>query len=137
MASGSGLISRALSEDPYSNHQLLSVPFGVPYHTAWEKFCIAIKANSLNKTLYCSKEVYDKWYSFQDCSAGPWLPPLKDTPRPPKQKEPKGKSKAPVMTDIDTQKLFRQAVTSPNEYNGTKGVHHLVVKHAALPSGVC
>ena len=24
------------------------------------------------------------------------------------------------MTDIDTQKLFRQAATSPSEYNGTK-----------------
>ena len=24
------------------------------------------------------------------------------------------------MTDIDTQKLFRQAITSPSEYDGTK-----------------
>ena len=51
---------------------------------------------------------------------GPLLPPLKETPKPPKQKESKGKSKAPVMTDIDTQKLFRQAVASPSEYDGTK-----------------
>ena len=41
-------------------------------------------------------------------------------PKPPKQKEPKGKSKALDMTNIDTQKVFRQAVASPNEYNGTK-----------------
>ena len=107
MASGSGLISQALSEDPYSNHQLLPVPFGDQYHATWEEFCIAIKADSPNKTLYCSKEIYDEWYTFQESFAGPLPPPLKETPRPPKQKEPKGKLKAPVMTDIDTQKLFR------------------------------
>ena len=45
---------------------------------------------------------------------------MKETPKPPKQKESKGKLKAPVMTDINTQKLFRQAVTSPSEYDGTK-----------------
>ena len=63
MASGSRPISRALSEDPYSNHQLLPVPFGDPYRPAWEEFRIAVGTNSPNKTLYCSKEVYDKWYS--------------------------------------------------------------------------
>ena len=79
-----------------------------------------VGTNAPNKTLYCSKEVYDEWYSFQDRFPGPLLPPLKETPKPPKQKEPKEKLKASVMTDIDTQKLFRQAVASPSEYDGTK-----------------
>ena len=79
MASGSGPISRALSKDPYSNYQLLPVLLGDPYHAAWEEFCLAIKANSLNKTLYCSKEVYDKWYLFREGFAGPLPPPLKET----------------------------------------------------------
>ena len=48
------------------------------------------------------------------------LPP-KETPKPPpKQKELREKLRAPVMTDINTQKLFRQAVASPSEYDGTK-----------------
>ena len=120
MASGSRPISQALSEDPYSNHQLLPVLFRDQYHAAWEEFCIAVKANSPNKTLYCSKEVYDEWYIFWERFPSPLLLLLKETPQPPKQKEPKGKLKAPVMTDIDTQKLFRQAVASPSEYDGTK-----------------
>ena len=120
MASGSRPISWALSEDTYSSHQLLPVPFGDQYHTAWDEFCIAIKADSLKKTLYCSKEIYNKWYTFWESFASPLLPPLKETPRPLKQKELKGKSKAPVMTDIDTQKLFRQAIASPSKYDGTK-----------------
>ena len=109
-----------MSEDPYSNYQLLPVPLGNPYHTAWEEFSLAIKADSPNKTLYCSKEVYNEWYSFREGFAGPLPPPLKEMPQPQKQEEPEEKSKAPVMTDIDTQKLFRQAVTSPSEYDGTK-----------------
>ena len=93
MASGSGPISRALSEDSYSNHQLLPVPLGDPYHPTWEEFCIAVGTNSPNKTLYCSKEVYDEWYTFREHFPGPLPPLLKETPRPPKQKEPKGISK--------------------------------------------
>ena len=119
MASGSGPISQALSEDPYSNHKLLPVPFGDWYHSAWEEFCLAIKVESPNQTLYCSKSLYNEWFKFQDTHTNP--PPPKETPKPPpKQNGLKGKLKAPVMTDIDTQKLFRQAVTSPSKYYGAK-----------------
>ena len=119
MVSGSGPISHTLSEDPHSNHQLLPVPYSDRYHAAWELFCQNLEVNSPNRTVYCSKEVFNEWFRFRDIYTNP-LPPDKTPQPPPKQKEPKGKSKEPTMTDIDTQKLFRQAVASPSNYDGSK-----------------
>ena len=108
-----------MSEDPYSNHQLLPVLYSNWYRPAWEAFCQAFKFKSPNRTVYCSKEVFNEWLKFCDIHTDP--PPPKETPQPlPKQKEPKGKSKEPTMTDIDTQKLFRQAVAYPSNYDGSK-----------------
>ena len=96
MASGSRPISHILSEDPYSNHQLLPVPYNDRYHAAWELFCQNLKLNSSNRIVYCSKEVFNKWFKFRDIHTNP--PPPEETPQPlPKHKEPKRKLKEPTM----------------------------------------
>ena len=110
MASGSGPISRSESGHEF---RLLPVPLNKPDRRAWIEFCREAGPFDPNSVVYCDEENFYLWEKFR-----------KDynkaiAANPPTPEERDHKEDMP-STEEDTQKLFRQAVSAPDNYDGNR-----------------